>query len=120
MKFSVKDLVELVFYSCWLLGAGAFLAFGWRLPGTLRSSSARTWAWAGTCVSLACITFVVVGEAGTSAATARLWDWRAGPICLLIGVSLVLFWKAARAGRTGDQTGAQSTDDLSGGKHARH
>jgi uncharacterized membrane protein YdcZ (DUF606 family) len=103
MRWYGYNIVMLVVYVGLLAICGAYLAFGWRFPGTFRRrpEGARLRAWAG--VSLAAgLLIVVFIDAATNGlddfpgAINRWLPWLDGLIGALILTSFVLLWMALR------------------------
>jgi uncharacterized membrane protein YdcZ (DUF606 family) len=118
MRWYGYDIVMLVAYGGLLAICGAYLAFGWRFPGTFRRrlEAARLRAWAG--VSLATgLLIVVFLDAATdglndfSGEINRWLLWLDGLIGALILASFVLLGTALRVS-------IRTQRDGGGGKHA--
>ena len=116
------NVIMLVAYAGLLANCGAYLAFGWRFPGTFRKPvGARLKAWAGVCLSagLLIVVFVDAATAGLnnfSGAIGRWLQWLVVLPCVLIVTTFVLLWKASRVIL---RAGSLSVDDARTGRHAR-
>jgi len=122
VKISGLDMAMLVFYSAWMLFSIAFLAFGWRLPGTFSKRGARLAAWAGVCFSTSAIIGLVVLGIRNSGLMARFQSWLLVPLGALIVMAFVLWWKSGRAAwpRAGGDASSQSGNGPPHGKHEAH
>ena len=141
MKWYAYNVIMLVAYAGLLANCGAYLAFGWRFPGTFRRpvldgrrtdherrqspprrpAGARLKAWAGVCLSVGLLIVVLVDAATAglndfSGAIGRWLAWLVLVPCVLILTTFVLLWKASRVIM---RAGSLSADGLPAGRHAR-
>ena len=121
MRWYGYNVVMLVAYVGVLVNCSAFLARGWRFPGTFRKpEGARLRAWAGVCLAVALLQVVFVDAATNglndfSGAIGRWLGWLVLPPCILILAAFVLIGIAVRAsirsggsGRRADGTATSS------------
>src|SRR4029077_20627147 len=108
MRWYGYNVVMLVAYVGVLVNCSAFLARGWRFPGTFRKpEGARLGAWAGVCLAVALLVVVFVDVATNglndfSGAIGRWLGWLVLPPGILILAAFVLIRIAVLASiRTG-------------------
>lgn len=122
MRWYAYNVIMLVAYVGLLANCGAYLAFGWRFPGTFRKLvGARLKAWAGVSLSvgLLIVVFVDAATAGLNDFSGAIGRWLAWLVlvpCILILATFVLLWKASRVIM---RAGSMSADGLPTGTHAR-
>ncbi len=126
MRWYAYDVIMLVAYVGVLANCGAFLAFGWRFPGTFRRpEGARLRAWAGVCLGVAGIIVALTdaATAGFSDVSGARGNWLGGLLvlsCVLILAAFVLVGMAVRGSLQARRAGSESwqVDELHQGKHA--
>jgi len=124
MRWYGYNVVMLVAYVGVLVNCSAFLARGWRFPGTFRKpEGARLRAWAGVCLAVALLQVVFVDAATNglndfSGAIGRWLGWLVLPPCILILAAFVLIGIAVRASIRSGGSGRRA-DGTATGKHAR-
>lgn len=103
MRWYGYDIVMVVAYGALLGVCGAYLAFGWRFPGTFRRrlEAARLRAWAGVSLAIGLMIVVYIDAATDgmndfSGAINRWLLWLDGLIGALILTSFVLLGMALR------------------------
>jgi hypothetical protein len=123
MHLNAGSIFLLVVFVALLTNCLAFLAFGWRIPGTFRRPlGARLKAWAGVCLAVPLIAEVLLFADGfgngNSPSKNRLLPYFDVPALILIIVALVLLWKVGRMPLRRGGSGPMSTGDRAVGRHA--